>query len=166
MEQLSFISSNVDPLWCSWFTGFLDGEGYFQISPQPKSKTAFQICLTITLREDDKYIIEEIKSTLECGRIYYISYKHERVKGHHACNQWRWTVRDISSIVQIIIPLLDHYPLRTKKAHDYVIWRKAALIKSSKAHGNCPEIEDLRKQLKVIHQTPFYEMGYSVSNII
>ncbi len=147
-----------DPIWCSWFTGFIDGEGYFQIDLRKDHRGAF-VALTITLREDDKNIIEEIHNKL-LGDIYYVSYKHDRAAGRKSCNQWRWRIRDKNQIVNILIPLFDQYPLRTKKKKSYEIWREAALIIYENNHlgiSGHNKMLMLRKNLKDAHRSPYLE---------
>lgn len=147
-----------DPIWCAWFAGFVDGEGYFQIDLSKNSRGA-SIRLTIALREDDKQIIDEIHNVL-LGDIYYLSYKRDRVKGKHSCNQWRWIIRNINQINKVIIPLLDQYTIRTKKKLSYEIWREAAMIVQEKNHlsiSGRSRLLILRDNLKNIHKSPYRE---------
>jgi hypothetical protein len=164
IQQLALALIKIDPSWCSWFSGFLDGEGYFQIAWDKRDNTT-RCALTVTLREDDKDIIDEIREKLMCGRVFYIAYNHARNNGSHSCNQWRWVVRNVDHCINTIIPLLDRYPLRTKKARDYEIWRKAAFLAHSIKHichtkKERQELMNLYTQLRTLHMSPFTEKGY------
>jgi hypothetical protein len=37
-HDYSFVSQ-LDPCWCSWFAGFLAGEGYFQLTKANKKNS-------------------------------------------------------------------------------------------------------------------------------
>ena len=151
-----------DPIWCMWFSGFVDGEGYFQISKSPNCGLA----LTVTLREDDKEIIDEIHNNL-LGHIYYLSYKRDRVKGKSSCNQWAWKIRKISHIINIIIPIFELYPLRTKKRISYDIWKEAAWLLYNKNHlteTGQQRFFELHEELIDSHRSPFSERGYMVTS--
>ncbi|MDD5367481.1 MAG: LAGLIDADG family homing endonuclease [Anaerolineaceae bacterium] len=133
---------DLHPLWLAWFVGFVDGEGYFKIG---KSKTnVITLELVIEQREDNKSVITEIAKQLRCGKIYYLDMNYDRVKGRRSCNKYRWRCTPIRDIVDILIPIFDLIPLRTKKLDDYQIWREAALIKDRKSNDGSPaEIERL-----------------------
>jgi hypothetical protein len=62
-----------------YVSGFIDGEGCFTIviSKHKTKKLGLdaRIHFQIEVRADDLDIIEDIQETLECGRIYYLSYE-------------------------------------------------------------------------------------------
>ncbi|MDD5708587.1 MAG: LAGLIDADG family homing endonuclease [Kiritimatiellae bacterium] len=122
----SLFVEQLDPLWCSWLAGFLDGEGYFQ--SYIASNKSIQVQLNVTLRADDLPVLTKIQSVLACGNIYVFSRDHEREKyGRNANSQARWRVGKRKDIVGVIIPILDRYPLKSKKHSDYLIWREIVL---------------------------------------
>ena len=125
---------SIDPLWASWFSGFVDGEGYFQILWQ-KHAQVYAAHLSIVLREDDQAIIEEIYCTLKCGVIHRVSKKGDRRVGKRSSDQFLWRCRKIDEVVDIVIPLLNHFPLKTKKRFDYFVWKEAALTISKAVIG-------------------------------
>jgi hypothetical protein len=84
--------------------------------------------LKIGLREDDRPIIEEIRNTLKCGTIQHLSNQSARLKGGNGLDAMVFRIRAINETCQMLIPILDRYPLRTRKAHDYSKWREAALL--------------------------------------
>ncbi len=137
------MNSKINALWASWFSGFIDGEGYFQIAQE--TPTYFRMALTIDLREDDEQIVREIQSTLNVGQIYHIFKKADRLKGIKSADQFRWTCRRPDEILEAIIPLFDSYPLKTKKSREYKIWRDAAFLIGSST--NAPELERLHREL-------------------
>lgn len=156
--QGSFIPFELDPLWCSWFVGFIDGEGYFQIHSDKKSTHCY-VALTIEQREDDENILREIQKRLKCGDIYFVNMQKDRDRGRLSSNKYRWTLRKIESIVRIIIPLLDTYPLRSKKLNEYLLWREIAwMIWRGNPHLGFYQksyIEEIRDKLKFMRMGPF-----------
>lgn len=117
--------SHIDQLRLAWFSGFVDGEGYFQLMGQ---KMRYQAWLNLVVREDDASAVEEIFQTLECGSVHPISKKGDRRQGKNSRDRVLWKSRKKDEVVQIIIPLFDLYPLRTKKQYEYLIWCEAALL--------------------------------------
>lgn len=121
----------VDPLWCAWFSGLVDGEGYFQIRTTPQNYCDTH--LTIVLREDDHAVLENIKATLQCGGLFFVSKQSDRLKGSKGKDQIMWRCIKLKETSGILVPLFDSYPLRTKKMRDYKCWREATLLLAS--HG-------------------------------
>jgi hypothetical protein len=140
--------------WYAWFSGFVDGEGYFQICPnkQRSGNCYFSPTLTISLRETDKDVLYEIETNLDCGHIYYITSERDWKRGVKACNQFRWKVSKKDDLLNKIVPLFDRFPLRTKKRFDYIIWKEALLNKSNG--------EFLWRKMKELHSSPFDDFGY------
>mgnify|MGYP001603775426 CR=1 FL=1 len=145
------IDLKFDPLWCAWFTGWVDGEGCF-ISQIHNDSLAITPVLTVSLREDDRNILREVKETLRCGVLYEKSRKHDRENGKGCKDQIAWKCGSLGQCRHILIPLFDKYPLRSKKARDYKIWRELVLGISEGHHlnRNRDYILDLCRQLKEI----------------
>ena len=99
--------AKIEYSWLAWFVGFVDGEGYFQICIQNAGRSA-QTHLNITVREDDGPVLRDIQ----------------------------WRVNRIQEVVEIVIPLFDEFPLHTKKASDYHLWREAAFLIHQGQHLN------------------------------
>ena len=124
------MSTAIDPAFGYWFSGFVDGEGCFDIHRINSADKDYYICrLTIGLRDDDTSILEEIQQQLGLGQI-----TPRRTKG--TINpQVAWSVSRKTEMVPLI-SVLDSYPLRSKKQNDYRIWREAALLWASLTRGN------------------------------
>lgn len=131
-----------------YISGFVDGEGCFYINYRKETKrkrkgapiyfrwTAY---FAIMLRKDDKKILEQIKHTLECGKIF--SLKNGMI--------W-YGVQDMNDIKNKIIPFFRHYPLRAKKKHDFDLWLKAAeIIYSHKKRGADYKSSEINKLLNI-----------------
>lgn len=146
------------PMWCAWFTGLIDGEGYFQLTQRNTGTRAFQVELIINLREDDILVQEEIRRTLKIGRLYHINESGARAKGERASDQVRWRCTRIADIMRILIPLFDTYQLHSKKRRDFEIWREAATIVYQHKHllpAGRRRMVELVRDLKIFrHMTP------------
>ncbi len=142
----------VDPLWCAWFSGIVDGEGCFSLRIQGNSCSAE---LKISMREDEDKIIKEIQSTLQCGRVGYLSNRAMRFAGGNGRDAIAFRVKAINEVCGIIIPLLDAYPLKTRKLQSYLKWRKGALLVREKAHvsGRLQELYALKQDLETLGKT-------------
>jgi len=141
-HQAAFdIDLNIDPLWCSWFSGWVDGEGCF--TPHVSKRTrSIQGRILVCVREDDAELVRGVRETLKCGIVdQYQSRGHNRMI--------RWICYNVGSCRNILIPLFDAYPLRSKKRRDYDIWRKLVLAISEDHHlnGNREYVLDLCRQL-------------------
>ena len=125
----------IDPLWCAWFSGLIDGEGSFLIGFN-KGSSSFSCYIQIKLREDDASVLEEkINYVLHCGRLYHIDYAKARASGERASDQVAWLCYSTGDLANIVIPLLDEFGLRSKKQRDYEIWREAVLLKYESKHS-------------------------------
>jgi hypothetical protein len=116
-----------------WFTGFADGESCFTIFKykarlrrgssrhEINRKATFAICL----RADDADILLRIQSFFGCGDICHSRQSYLRGQ----MNPWvRWSVRKIGDLANIVIPHFEKFPLRTKKARDFEIWKQGVAI--------------------------------------
>ena len=53
----------------NWFAGFTDGEGYFAIRKQNR-ENPYSCQFKISLRDDDRLILEEVRDVLGIGFTY------------------------------------------------------------------------------------------------
>jgi len=82
------------------------------------------------MRLDEFRGIQMIRDTLHCGSIFI------RTRRDKSNPQAELKILAISEIVNIVIPILDKYPLRMKKQRDYKIWREAAMLIHMGGHLN------------------------------
>lgn len=115
------IDFNTDPLWSAWLTGFTDGEGTFQIIHNKRRKQ-FTARYALFQRADRVAFLLDIQKTLQCGHIYNRG-KYQPPTGPGSY----YVVVDQTSLVNIIIPFFDKYPVRLK-SEEYQIWREAVFL--------------------------------------
>lgn len=102
-----------------WLSGFVDGEGCFRLGFYKKKPTA---AFSISLRADDKPILELIRSYLGCGKPIYVAKGLNRGKESPIA---MYVVTGVPSLHDIIIPHFQRCPLRAKKGNDFVVWSQA-----------------------------------------
>jgi hypothetical protein len=120
---------NLHPAFGHWLAGFIAGEGNFRIHCS-KSGHYYSAAFAIKLRDDDSEILEEIWRRVGLGTIY----RQVRRSGNSkpACV---WVVQSRADC-QELVEVLDNYPLRSRKAADYAIWRNAVAVWSAMPQGN------------------------------
>jgi len=136
-----------------WFAGFVDGEGCFwaYAIDRPEYKTHW-LGLEIKLRADDADVLRLIHTTLKVGSITRRNYKAPDKP------QVRYRVNKIRDLQSVIVPLFEQYPLRSKKARDFEIWKAAVGVASLSKQGVklsghlWNEYCELCKQLKQIRR--------------
>lgn len=121
-----------------WITGFVDGEGCFNINivKNKNYKTGFsvEVRFSIGLRAEDKPILELIKNKLNVGSV---------IKQGSQFFKFRLSsVKDL----EVLINHLDKYPPLTKKYADYILWKKVFNIVKKKEHLT---IEGLKKIVEI-----------------
>jgi hypothetical protein len=127
----------------NYVAGFIDGEGCFTIVIS-KHKTKrlgvdARLHFQIEVRDDDRKIIEDIRETLDCGRIYTLSYEKYGWNPHVELK-----VSSLSEITNKLIPFLMLYPLRAKKKYSLELFQKAVEVFLSKRHLTLEGIEELK----------------------
>lgn len=110
-----------------WLSGFTDGEGCFGLKWHSgnRRRTIPWADFQIVLRLDDRPVLKLIQSFLGCGSIFENARK-ARTPGECPIAQFR--ILKIKSLAGVVVPHFDRYPLRAKKARDFVLWRTAVLL--------------------------------------
>lgn len=106
-----------------YLSGFTDGEGSFILSWTTREHTRSPYAkFVIALRNDDREILERIQSYFQCGCLNY-NYKKEYNNGNSKL-QCRIVVSSARDLAEIIVPHYEQFPLRAKKARDFVLWKQ------------------------------------------
>ena len=127
-----------------YIAGFIDGEGCFTIviSKHKTKKLGIDARLhfQIEVRDDDREIIEYIQETLDCGRIYHLSYERYGWNPHVELKN-----SSFEEITGKLIPFLKKYPLRAKKRFSYQYFLQAVKVFKEKRHFTLEGIQELRE---------------------
>ena len=133
-------------LSADYIVGLTDGEGCFYVEtrrPQGFHKTfRVEMHFFIKLREDDKYLLEQVKEFFTCGGIYY--QKEYRVNQR---NCYRFGITAQNDLHKKLIPFFDKYPLQSKKAKNYLLFRQIAKMVKNGDHKTLEGFETIQ-QLK------------------
>src|SRR5690348_2560353 len=127
-----------DPTFGHWLAGFTDGEGCFTII---KNGSRFGCKFEISLRDDDLQILEEIRDYLGVGVIYFRPKPQATYRVHR---------KQDCAVIQ---DFFHNFPLRAKKAEDFIIWSKA--VDAWFAHNRGDRLDDivaLKAQLELSHK--------------
>lgn len=101
-----------------WFSGFFDGEGCLTVFCRRRTN-GFErrVGVQISCRYDDAQVIDFIYKSLNVGVVW-----DGRAKG--LTNKTKnWRVERAADLTEVILPVFDNYPLRSKKRLEYSIWR-------------------------------------------
>lgn len=102
-----------DPEFLTWFSGFVDAEGCFNLKKDyRRSKSPFLFEFLINLHKDDRKVLEYIQTRLNIGKI------------NNSGDTSRFSVSTKSGVLQII-NILTQYSLKTTKRLDFEDWQKA-----------------------------------------
>ena len=116
-----------------WISGFTDGEGCFTISviKNPTTRFGKQIFPEFVITQGAKSLnaLKTIKKYFNCGSIVL----NKRYDNHNDY-LYRYCVRSISELNEIIIPFFSYFQLKTEKGKDFEIFKKAIKMMSNKEH--------------------------------
>lgn len=131
-----------------WFSGFTDGEGSFTIVRRHDHRagwTGYYCGFVIELRRDDRPLLMQVQERLGgIGTVWDLG--RTRTAGSGPLSRWRVCAR---SDCQALVEVFDAFPLRSKKAADYAIWRQAVVIWGSGSWGKTdwPAMGQLKGEL-------------------
>ena len=110
-----------------WIIGFVDGEGcfYVGINKNDEMRFGYQVLpeFTVVQHERDINLLHRLRSTMRCGVV-------RRNHGDRFC----WRVRDLKSLIQIIIPFFERHRLKSKKGVDFCKFAKIVKKMVNKEH--------------------------------
>jgi hypothetical protein len=115
--------------FASWITGLTDGEGCFPLLCLISKKSGYRkyhATFKITLRADDCYGLELVRSFFQCGTI--CDQKHKKSLPEAWKPAKTFLVSNVDALVSKIIPHFERYPLLLKKSRDFEIWKKAVVL--------------------------------------
>ncbi len=128
----------------NWIVGFVDGEGCFSVSifKNRTTKSGWQVLPEFVVTQGEKSIsvLEEIRNFFGCGKLFV-----NRRYDNHKENLYRFCVRAIKDLREIIIPFFEENPLRTAKRKDFEKFKNAIQLMSKNAHLSKDGLEHLRE---------------------
>jgi hypothetical protein len=132
-----------------WLAGFTDGEGCFGIYcyrnrlESLADMLSFYFMIKVCNRDAD--VINKIKEYLKIGQVRDVNLDNERKAGINCRDEIKYQCRNIDEL-PCVAKVFSKYCLRSKKAEDFVLWKKALDIqidcvrlkghKNSNVYGN------------------------------
>lgn len=114
----------------AWFSGFAAGEGCFLLQKHSQACGTDRItpAFHLKLRSDDGEILARLRD--EFGGSL-----HEENRDRDGSNpQLSWHVSSKRDL-KLLIDYFDRFPLRARKANDYLIWRRAVNLYCQRGGG-------------------------------
>lgn len=128
----------------AWFAGFTDGEGCFLLGP---NRGGVVPRFFLGLRADDMPVLAELRSAFGGVLGWTECPGPSTVDGKPRCTL---QIGRKTELVRLVA-YFDRFPLRSKKARDYTIWREAVLIYI--AHDrNHPDLPILARALTEVRE--------------
>ncbi len=124
-----------------WFSGFTDGEGCFEIGKRNgRNPCANYKChFTISLRDDDQFILEAIHGILDIGTIRNVPARTNDARNRQPQVEWvAYAIADCAKLVEIF----ERFPLQAKKQKDFSVWRCAVVELQKPVSNRNPELLD------------------------
>ncbi len=118
----------------NWLAGLIDGEGCFRLGkPSPSMEKrgikSFSPVFCITLRDDDKEALVELQRIL--GTKLELRYDNrDSIKDTqpNAKPAFKIFITDLPTLKFVLVPVLERYPLRSKKRRDLILFKLAISI--------------------------------------
>ncbi len=128
-----------------YIVGLTDGEGCFYVLVRPpynrNGGAMVQLRFFIKVQEGDKDILEKVRSTLDCGSVYF---QNEMRVNHTQC--YRYTVGSHRDIFGKIIPFFRTHPLHANsKSRNFKIFCNVAALVLRGAHHTKDGISKIQK---------------------
>ena len=139
--------------FCAWLVGFTDADGGFTIENAGLGKRVW--CFHLTQHKYNVVILHYIKRVIGAGSI-----------DDSGNGIFKFRIRNISLLKQLIIPIFDQLPLLTSKMYSYKLWRDALNIWED---SNLTQDERLAKvdniREKIVEKAPIGYSSIAYSNV-
>jgi len=143
----------IDP---NYITGFVDGEGSFSISISPRNfkdvKWEIRPSFSISQHKRNRGILYKIKDYFRCGTI----------RPNRKDNTYKYEVRSLQDLKNIIIPHFQKYPLQTTKRIDFEIFTKVIQIMEEGRHLTKDGLKEIIELLQKL--PPERRKKYKIEN--
>lgn len=143
INEMTILNDDIEitDYWGGWFAGLTDGEGCFEIGKRNcRNPCANYKChFTISLRDDDQFILETIHGILDIGTIRNVPARTNDVRNRQP--QVEWVVHSIADCAKLV-EIFERFPLQAKKKHDLSVWRCAVMELQKPVSDRNPELLD------------------------
>lgn len=119
----------VEPALGHWIAGFIDGEGCFRVHSERRG-SYYAAHFALKQRDDDASLLAFIADRTGIGRV---KDDGSRSGNSKPCAVW---VVESKIDAQRLVCLIDKFPLRSRKARDYEVWRRAVMVWTHMERGS------------------------------
>ena len=134
-----------------WIVGFTDGEGTFSVSliKNNTTKIGWQVFpeFVITQGEKNRVTLENVKEFFKCGNIFI-----NRRQDNHKEPLYRYCVRSIKNLTEIIVPFFSENILRTAKHNDFRLFSEIIEMINKKMHLDLKGIIKIAKIIEKMNR--------------
>jgi hypothetical protein len=129
----------------SWYiSGLIEGEGCFSISFTLRQKLKLGIevrpSFSVSLNQRDLDLIKGLHNYFNCGGVRY----------SRSDRTYKYEVRSVNDLMNIVIPFFEQYPLKGSKFQDFLIFSEICKSIKGNLHMSkkcLPEIIDRAYQM-------------------
>ena len=137
-----------------YFSGFVDGEGSFNVALIPRKEYRFgwKIYLTFNVAQKDPTTLKLIRDYFGIGRL------EQRKDG-----VWNYSVNDLKSLKGIVIPFFERYPFLSElKKKNFSIFRQIVEIIGKDGHFTKDGLEQVINLRETINEGKGRTRKYSL----
>ena len=130
-ERLEKIPASM----ASYFSGFVDGEGSFNVALIPRKEYRFgwKIYLTFNVAQKDPSTLKLIQKYFGAGRL---EQRKDKV--------WNYSINDYESLNNIVIPFFEKYPFLSElKRKNFAIFKEIVEIIGKDGHFTKDGLEEV-----------------------
>ncbi len=133
----------TDRDFCNYVAGYVDGEGCFCISfnPRPKLRTGWEVrpSFSVSQNVDRAQVLVRIKKYFQCGSL----------RRDYSDKTLKYEIRSLTDINRKVIPFFDQFPLLSDKQRDFEVFKKICQMMGRNEHHSAI---GLRKIMSLTHQ--------------
>jgi hypothetical protein len=164
------MAAGWDPAADAWLSGFADGEGCFAIRSRScgDGTVSYSPLFAIWLRADDAPVLRELHARFG-GSFSFRGKQSANYGGRQGGKpQFGWQVTSRAGLLALV-GYFDRFPLRSKKAADYALWREAVRIycagRSSRWERNQERHEALGALRDAIREGRQYDAAEEIAEL-
>jgi hypothetical protein len=108
----------------NYIVGLVDGEGsfYVRLNKDNHRRVKVELKFSVKLRQQDKDILEQLKSFFDCGNVYI---QNDKRQNHETC--YRFEINNRKDIFSKIIPFFEiNPPLIKSRKRDFELFKQIA----------------------------------------
>ena len=126
-----------DFLLIGWVVGFVDGEGCFSVSFSRKATftTGIEVRPSFSISQNarSKASVEAFLEYFECGFLRFSK----------SDGTWKYETRDLTEILEKVVPFFKKYPLKTSKKQDFELFVEICFKMKRNEHRSFVGLEEI-----------------------